>query len=190
MKLRLFRRTKSLGVSDKQKKPKQPRSPRARRIRRSILATLLVVVIALGVYLKLTFSDYVRRRVVAELESVTGGKVEVESITWKLSTLQFDLAGLTVHGREAPNQAPYIHADHLLLKVKFRSLFSSAIRLQYVSLDHPVIHLIVNPDGTTNQPEPKFVSQISPAAQLFDLAVDRFDIRNGELLLNEKKLPF
>ena len=187
MKLRIFRRAKNSGVP---KTPKQPRSPRARRIRRSILAALLILAIALGVFLKLTFSDYVRRRVVAELESVTGGKVEVESISWKLSTLQFDLAGIAVHGREGPNQAPYIHADHLLLKVKFRSLFSSAIRLQYVSLDHPVIHLIVNPDGTTNQPEPKFISQISPSAQLFDLAVDRFDIRNGELLLNEKKLPF
>jgi translocation and assembly module TamB len=192
MKLRIFRRSKRSAASDTQKKPKQPRSPRARRIRRLILATLLIVVIALGVYLKLTFSDYLRRRVVAELESVTGGTVEVQSLTWKLSTLQFDIAGLTVHGRESPNQAPYIHADHLFLKVKFRSLFSNGIRLQYVAVDHPVIHLIVNPDGTTNQPGPRLLSQIglNPATQLFDLAVDHIDVRNGELLFNEKKLPF
>ncbi len=192
MTLRIFRRSKSPDTSAKSKKPKPPRMRRAKRVRRFILATLLIAMIVLGVYLKLTFSDHVRRRVVAQLESITGGTVEIESLTWKLSTLEFDLAGVTVHGREGSNQAPYIHADHLFLQVKFRSLFSSALRLQYVAVDHPVIHLIVNPDGTTNQPEPKLVSQIilTPEEPLFDLGIDRVDIRNGELLFNEKKLPF
>ncbi|HWX56866.1 MAG TPA: translocation/assembly module TamB domain-containing protein [Verrucomicrobiae bacterium] len=193
MTFRLFRRSKkSAPGQSKQPKQKKPRSRGAKWFRRIFLTTLLALLVALGVYWKVTLPEQVRRRVIAELELMTGGTVEIQSLTWKLSTLEIDIAGLTIHGREGPVQAPYVHVDHLHLQVKFSSLFSSAVRLQYVYVDHPVFHLIINPDGTTNQPEPKIARQSSQstAQQLFELAVNRVDIRNGELLLNERKLPF
>ena len=193
--MRLFRRSRkpwAPKAAKAVKSPKKPRSRREKRIRRMILSVVLLVIIALGFYLRATFSERIRSHVIAELELVTGGKVEVDSLNWKLSKLEFDVNGLTVHGKEPAGQAPYIHADHMFLQVRFSSLFSRAIRLRYIAIDHPVIHLILNPDGTTNQPEPPISNGggLSAAAQLFELAVERFDVRNGELLLNEKKLPF
>src|SRR5258708_16341390 len=157
-----------------------------------ILSVVLLVIIALGFYLRATFSERIRSHVIAELELVTGGKVEVDSLNWKLSKLEFDVNGLTVHGKEPAGQAPYIHADHMVLQVRFSSLFSRSIRLRYIAIDHPVIHLILNPDGTTNQPEPPISNGggLGAAAPLFGLAVAGFDGRNGERLANGRKCPF
>ncbi|HET6844584.1 MAG TPA: translocation/assembly module TamB domain-containing protein [Candidatus Angelobacter sp.] len=191
--MRIFRRSgkarSSKPVTAKQQKA--PRTRRAKWVRRICYTALLVMVVVLGLYLKATLPEQVRRRVVNELELMTGGKVEIQSLAWKLSKLQFDIHGLTIHGRESAGQAPYIHVDHLFLQVRFSSLFSRAIRLEYVSVEHPAIHLIVNPDGTTNQPGPAVTHQDSTsAAQLFALAVNHFDVSNGELLLNERVMPF
>ena len=63
------------------------------------------------------------------------------------------------------------------------------ISLKELSLHRPVVHLIVNPDGTTNAPEPKLRSNATPVQQLFDLAIARLDLRNGLLLVNDRALP-
>src|SRR6266481_5251433 len=191
--MRIFRRSGKARSSKPvtAKKQKAPRTRRAKWVRRIFYTVLLVMVVVLGLYLKATLPEQVRRRVVDELELMTGGKVEIQSLAWKLSRLQFDIHGLTIHGRESAGQAPYIHVDHLFLQVRFSSLFSRAIRLEYVNVEHPAIHFIVNPDGTTNQPEPRVTQQGSTsAAQLFALAVGRVDVRSGELLLNERVMPF
>ena len=57
----------------------------------------------------------------------------------------------------------------------------------------PVFHLIVYPDGTTNQPTPKTQPKSdgkSVIDDVFDLAVDHTQINNGLLILNQRKIPF
>src|SRR5438132_12610340 len=55
-------------------------------------------------------------------------------------------------------------------------------------LDHPVVHIIIYPDGTTNQPTPQ-VKAKEPVDQLFSLAIARFEVLRGELLWQEDRLP-
>ena len=43
----------------------------------------------------------------------------------------------------------------MMAQVKILSLLRSEMGVSYLVLDHPVIHIILYPDGTTNQPEPK-----------------------------------
>src|SRR5215831_12375993 len=93
-----------------------------RRLLRMLMAAALVLLLVLGglaIYLNSdSFRETVRARVVAELERATGGTVEIESFTWKLSTLHFEIRNLTIHGREARNEVPYAHADRILVGVK------------------------------------------------------------------------
>jgi translocation and assembly module TamB len=159
----------------------------------AILGTLLLVsVVWLGFYLRSdAFRELVRKKVVAELELVTGGRVEIQSLTWNLSRLQFEARGVTIHGREAPEQTPFVHVERIAGQAKIMSLFHQEIGLRSLVIDHPVIHLILYPDGTTNQPLPKIQQQDnSPAQPLFDLAVNRMEINSAELLLNDRKIPF
>ncbi len=172
---------------------KPPRSKRFKGIRAAIALLLLSLVAGLLFFLNSSaFQDRVRRRVIAELELVTGGKVEIQSFTWSLSRLQFEISGLTIHGLEKPGEAPYVHADHLFVRAKVISWFSQQLGLRYVAVDHPVIHLVVFPDGTTNQPVPKIEqeSNKSPIDHLFELAIARMEVMNGELIWNRQTFPF
>ena len=69
--------------------------------------------------------------------------------------------------------------------------FQAKAGLNLLQGEHPVFHLIVYPDGSTNQPRPKTVGHHGSVTDtLFDLAVDRTEITNGVLLLNQRAIPF
>ena len=107
------------------------------------------------------FADFVRRKLIVTLEDATGGRVELASFHWNLSQLAFEADGLTIHGLEGPDQLPYVHVDHALVRLHIISFIERQISLEQLELQHPVIHLIVHPDGTTNAPEPKIKSTTS-----------------------------
>ena len=101
-----------------------------------IALVFLAMVGGLAIYLNSdSFRETVRRRVVSELERATGGKVEIESFTWKLSTLHFEIRNLTIHGREAPNEVPYAHADRISVGVRVISFFSRKVSLEKADID-------------------------------------------------------
>ncbi|HEU4416422.1 MAG TPA: translocation/assembly module TamB domain-containing protein [Candidatus Angelobacter sp.] len=173
---------------------KRPRR-RLPRIVALIALVVLVLLAALAIYLNSgSFRETVRARVVADLQRITGGRVEIESFTWKLSTLQFEIRNLTIHGREAATDVPYAHADRISVGVKVVSFFSRKISLERVDIQGAVFHLMVFPDGTTNQPSPlpgNGGAGNEPAGQdIFDLAIKQIAVTNGTLMLNQEKVPF
>jgi hypothetical protein len=72
-----------------------------------------------------SFQDLVRRRMIAELERITGGRVEIGSIHTIPFRMQVDVREITVHGREAATDVPLAHADRLVARVKGLSLLRS-----------------------------------------------------------------
>jgi len=153
---------------------------------------LLAVIVSLARYLTgPSFNGYVRQRIVSELENATGGSVELKGLRWNLSKLEFEARDLTIHGLEAPNELPYAHLEVLHVRAKLISLLERRIGLRQLIADRPLVHIIVYPDGSTNQPVPKIrrESHGSPIDRLFDLAVDRLELRNGELFWNDQRMP-
>lgn len=151
----------------------------------------LAIVVALAWYLRSPqFEDFVRRKVIATIEDATGGQVDLQSFHWDLGKLELEARGLTIHGREGPDQLPYVHTDRAHVRLHIVAFLERRVHLEYVGLDRPVIHVIVYPDGTTNAPEPKVKrGNVETVQQLFDLAIGRADLRNGRLLLNDRELP-
>jgi translocation and assembly module TamB len=137
-----------------------------------------------------SFENRVRRAAIAEVEKDTGGRVELRHFGWQLTHLEFEADGLTIHGLEGPGQAPYAHIDRLFVRLQVLSFFRPKIALSYLEADHPVFHLIVYPDGSTNQPQPKHPSQQSTKDEIFNLQIGRTVLRNGVAILNEKAIPF
>jgi translocation and assembly module TamB len=135
------------------------------------------------------FQNRVRRTVVAELEKATGGRVELKKFSWRLTHLEFEADDLTIHGLEAADQVPYAHIDRLFVRLQILSFFRAKIGLNYLEADHPVFHLIVYPDGSTNQPKPKRPSSGNTKNQIFDLAIGRTVIDNGLAILNQRAVP-
>lgn len=137
------------------------------------------------------FANLVREKLIATLEKTTGGRVELGSFRWSLRNLAFEADGLTIHGLEAANEIPYAHVDRIYVRVKILSFMRPKIDLNYLEADHPVFHLIIYPDGSTNQPRPKTESSnTSVKDTIFDLKVGRTEIKNGIALINQRALPF
>src|SRR5271168_484872 len=177
--------------------PPVPETPRRnrRRVLISIAAIMVLLAITAGAVAWYAstpeFAAVVRNHLVATLEKATGGRVELKSFRWRLLRLEFEADDLTIHGLEAPGEVPYAHIDRLFVRAKIIAFFRAKVGLNLLQGEHPVFHLIVYPDGSTNQPRPKTVSQHGPITDtLFDLAVARTEITHGLLLLNQRAIPF
>ncbi len=168
------------------------RKRRFRAAQAVVGAVFLALLASLAVYLNSDgFRATFRQKIIAELERTTGGRVELQSLTWKLYTLHFEARGLVIHGREAAGEAPYVQADRVSVDAKIVSLFARKLALSKVRVDHPTVHLIVYPDGSTNQPSPKHaVDGAASAERLFQLAVEDVEVVNGTLMLNQERIPF
>ena len=143
-----------------------------------------------------SFQRMVRRKVVASIEKMTGGRVELGELHTIPFRLRVDARNLTIHGREAADQASFLQVDRLQAELKIISIFSTTVGLHSLALDHPVVHIIDYPDGTTNAPIP--ASAISygsssgrgPIEELIALSVSHLEVQRGELQWQDKKLPF
>ncbi|HUB16984.1 MAG TPA: translocation/assembly module TamB domain-containing protein [Acidobacteriaceae bacterium] len=172
--------------------------PPPRRVRNLLIFGALWALIVLAGMLGVTawlagtpaFQNRVRRAVIDELQKSTGGRVQLRKFTWRLTHLEFVADDLTIHGLEGPDQIPYAHIDRLYVRLQILSFFRPKIGLNYLEADHPVFHLIVYPDGSTNQPRPKHPSTGSTTNQIFDLAIARTVLSDGVAILNERSIPF
>ena len=137
------------------------------------------------------FQTMVRTRLITELENITGGRVELDSIHTAPLRLRVEVRGLTIHGKEARGEVPYAHVDRVTAQVKIISVLGAEFGFHSLVLDHPVLHVIVYPDGTTNQPAPRIkqVSGKTPIEQLFRLSISRLEIRRGQVLWNNQQWP-
>ena len=138
-----------------------------------------------------SFQALVRRRFVAEVERVTGGRVELGSIHSVPLRFKVEVRNLTIHGRERPGDVPYAHVDRLLAQIKLRSALSGELKFRSIILERPIVHLMVDADGNTNQPTPRPASFSvgSQLERLFRFSVNRLQVRQGELIWNDRMIP-
>ncbi len=161
-----------------------------------LIATGVVIVAGLTAAWYTTtnsFQAYVRRRMVKEVERITGGRAEIGSFHVVPLHLQVEVRNITVHGKEGPTDVPLAHADSLLAQLKVISLVRTEFGFNTVLLEHPVIHIAIGPDGaTTNVPGLKMQTPVPVNArveQLFALSIDHLSVRKGELLWGDQKIP-
>src|SRR6266699_2020838 len=119
------------------------------------LLFLLLVSGALWYVTTDSFQQMVRGRLTAEIERVTGGRVELGSFRAVPLRLQVEVRDLTIHGREAAGEVPYVHVDSMSAIINISSALGAKIGFHSLTLEHPVVHIIFYPDGSSNQPSPK-----------------------------------
>ena len=138
------------------------------------------------------FQAYVRARIVTAMEKATGGRVELGTYHTIPFRLQVEIRDLTLHGLEAPSEVPLAHVDRAVARIKVISLLETSFGFKSVVLDHPVVHLIIYPNGTTNLPEPKVprTSTQTPIEQFFSVSVRQLEVHRGEFLWNDQHVPF
>jgi translocation and assembly module TamB len=179
--------------------PTRPLRKRGKRSRAGhlvygfILAVPLVLAGFAGLFWYVSsahFAARVHRALVETLERTTGGRVEMGPFRWSVRHLAIQVDDLTIHGREAAGQAPYFHVDHLELRASVLSFLTPKISLNRLMAQRPTLHVIVYPDGSTNQPRPKVASSRPLPQTLLNLAIEQTHVERGMLLVNDRAIPW
>jgi translocation and assembly module TamB len=149
---------------------------------------ILLAVTTIGLYFVASsagFENFIRRQMVLKLETASGGRVEIASFHWRLLSLEAEAGGLVIHGFEAPGEAPYAQAERVRVRLSVLGLLSPRILLRDLEIVRPQFHLIVYPDGSTNQPQPR--KPRKPG----EPALDRFfDLQAGQVAVNQGVLDY
>lgn len=167
----------------------------------SILILLTVLIVGLSWYT--TTADFQRRvgaEVVNVLEDSTGGRVELGHISFNLWHLAIEADNLVIHGTEGPGEMPYLSAAKILIRLRINTFIShtvgkgaqSHIGLNYLRVEEPHLHLIIDKNGNTNQPVPKHPSTSTEPVQdtLLDLQAKEVELANGLAVINDRAIPF
>ncbi|MDE3189157.1 MAG: translocation/assembly module TamB domain-containing protein [Acidobacteriota bacterium] len=179
--------------------PITPVPPARRRPRRSPWITAGIGALLAAALLGIAFlansdaaANLVREWLIAKLETATGGRVEIASFHWRPFALQAEADGLILHGLEARGEAPYARVDHLSVEFSILGFLSPRIQLRDMEIDRPALHLIVYPDGSTNQPRPgKGRKPGKPALDtFFDLKAGHVGVRQGTLDYENRAAAF
>jgi translocation and assembly module TamB len=163
----------------------------------------LILLLAAGLWFYTTTADFQRRAnkaVVATLETATGGRVELGHISFDPRHLSLQADHVVIHGLEGPGEAPYLSADKILVRVTLANFLAHTagtgsrtyVHLNFLRIESPHVHLIIDKDGKTNQPVPKQKSKSNEPVidTLLDLKAKDVELANGLALVNDRSIPF
>src|SRR5450432_3954673 len=148
-----------------------------------VLAGLILVIGVAGVLVLRSswFYEKVRAEIIGTIEKATGGRVEIASLQFDWKQLRAEVKSLVIHGTEPAQKPPLLRAASVSIGLKIVSVFKRDIDIQYLEIADPRIYLIVDRAGRTNVPAPKVKSAgtHSSIETILNLAVGRFEVRNG-----------
>jgi translocation and assembly module TamB len=179
--------------------PEEPPPSRRRYLRHvlwtgsGLIGLLIAAVVGLIVWAtSSSFENMVRERLVSRIETVTGGRVEIAALHLKLFNLDAEARGVVIHGLEAAGEAPYAQLESLHVQLSVLDLLSPRILLRNLEVAGPQFHLIVYPDGSTNQPHPRVKTSPlpHPLDTFFDLKAGKVTVERGVIDYDNRAANF
>src|SRR5215469_6954734 len=150
-----------------------------------------IAVIGLTAYFVLRsprIHGYVLAQIEKQASEATGAQVRIQNFALHLPALAAEAYGITVRGNQPPSARPLAQADQLMVRLKIVSLLRKKVDLSEIILRHPVVHLLVRKDGTTNLPTPP-KSNSNTSTSPFDLGIQHVLLEKGEIYYNDVKTP-
>jgi translocation and assembly module TamB len=156
---------------------------------------VLAVLLSVGFYFVASsagFENEVRKRLIAQIENATGGRVEIASFHWRLLHLEAEADGVIIHGLEDPGEVPYAQIDRLRVKIGLLGFLSPHVLLRDLEVAGPRVHIVVYPDGSTNQPHPRRPHRQSKPEldTLFNLQAGHVAVEQGALDYDNRAASF
>jgi len=157
----------------------------------ALALVLLLGAVGVARYLRSAqFQERARLFVIAQVERATGGRVELQGVRWSFARLEFELAGLVVHGKESQAEAPLLRTELVQARLQWAPLLRGRIALRELKVRRPLAHVDVYKDGSTNVPRPKLGPGARPdrIEEVLRLAVDHAELSDGLLQWNDEKI--
>lgn len=135
------------------------------------------------------FRERVRERIVAELERVTGGRAELGSFTFDWRDMVATISPLVLHGKEPATEQPLLRVESVTVGLRLISMLERKVDLASLIVDQPKLRVVFYSDGSTNWPSPARPGSGSWASNLVNLAVGRYEVRQGLADFDLHKIP-
>lgn len=156
-----------------------------------LAATMSLIVLGLVIFFGSGLGNpLLRRMLVQRMETLTGGQVEIGSVSIGWLSLRTTLKGVVIHGREPRDTDPLFQASEVQVGLHLDSFWGRKVSLDELLLKGPRVHVRVNSDGTSNLPSPRTNPSGKPIRELlFDLHARHLQIDDGWILYNDTTSP-
>src|SRR5277367_599302 len=150
----------------------------------SLLAFALAA-IALGSGLA---NPLLRHALISRVEGLTGGKVEIRTVSVGWFSLTATANGIVIHGKEPATTEPLFTAEQARVGLRIDSFWGRRVSLNDLLLERPRLHIRVEKDGTNNLPTWKREKSTKSLQEtILALRIHHVEIRDGWLLYNNVK---
>jgi translocation and assembly module TamB len=164
-----------------------------RWLRRFAILTLVLASGVIAVFLVLETritENWVRKKLVEQIELRTGARVELGGFHLNVLGLRAELDNLTLHGLEPASAKPLLHADRVNIRITVLSFFRKEFKVDELSADRPQIAVGFGKNGVSNIPSPKSAVSNHPWQEtLFNLKIGRLELRDGAAEINDRRIP-
>ncbi len=131
----------------------------------------------------------IHRFIVRRLNSMTGGKTEIRSLSIQWTSMHATIKGVVIHGNEPPGTEPLFSAQEISAGLRVDSFWGRKISLTEIAVREPHVHIRVEKSGATNVPAVPRTSGKPFRETLFDLRVVHFALTDGWILYNDVGRP-
>ena len=136
------------------------------------------------------FHRFILARVIQKVETLTGARVQISAFDFRWRGLRVDFYNVVLRGTEQVSERPLLAADHLTISMKILSAWKKQIDLSEIILDRPVLKLQIDARGRNNLPNvPPRNGEVKETSDIFNLAIQHFVIRSGEIYYNDRQMP-
>ncbi len=131
------------------------------------------------------------RLITHRLEVMTGGKVELRSLSIQWLAMRATLKGLVIHGKEPAGAEPLFSAEEVQAGLRIDSIWARRVSVNELRVQKPHVHVRVDKNGTTNVPTPPrpALSNKTTRETLFELRIRSLLLEDGWILYNDVKTP-
>jgi translocation and assembly module TamB len=155
----------------------------------SALAVVILILAALLFAVRSqVFKNEIRSRIISNLAAATGGRVTLQSFHFEWRTLTAQATNLVIHGSEPAGSPALLQVPSVRVRLKATSLLKRTFDIVQIAIDRPQVYVLIRPDGSSNLPKPHLDAQ-STIDQLLEIRINRLDLAQGSLLLNERRYP-
>jgi translocation and assembly module TamB len=132
----------------------------------------------------------IRRVLVRRLQALTGGRVELRTISIHWLSLSATVKGLEIHGLEPAGTEPLFAAEQVDAGLRIDSWWGRKVSLEGLIVREPRVHIRMGKNGVSNIPTPPRPRSAKPLGQtLLDLHIRHLNLENGWVLYNDVNVP-
>ena len=127
---------------------------------------------------------------IANLETITGGRVEIASFHFRPWILMISVHGVVIHGQEEMGELPLISVSGAEAGLGLRPFGRQRLRLRHLDIEGLRVHLRTSPQGVVNFPIPRAPTSPQQALlRLLNLSVGRLTVSHSAVFWNNQQRP-